>query len=564
MGGTVFTSYNELAQAALWDLGRSIVGHRPGAPLNACHAVADRHCPQHASDTALIWRDYLGNRTELSFSDLRDGAARAASLLTQLGVVRGDRVFSLLEPVPELYYTLLGTVRAGCIAGPLFPAFGTEAIRDRLRDSGARYVITAAHHLRKVRDAARELPELEGILVLGEADLHDGELAMDAPLADASATGPCCETAADTPMLLHYSSGTTGQPKGVLHAQEAVVGHAATARVVLDLRPGDVYWCTADPGWVTGTSYGVFGPWANGVTQVAYVGGFSADAWYQVIEQERVTVWYTSPTALRMLMRDGTGVARGHDLSSLRHICSVGEPLNPEVIRWAADTFGLTVKDTWWQTETGCMQICNYPFMETRAGSMGRPLIEGGAAVIDPQTGTPLPAGQEGLIAIRPPWPSMFRAYWGRDDLYAARFRDGWYVTEDRAYVDRDGYFWFVGRDDDVINTSGHLVGPFEVESALIEHPSVVEAAAFGVPADDAGEVVVARVVVSLAPDAGDRGLVRDLKTLVRRQVGSHAVPREIQVVDRLPRTRSGKIMRRVARADYLGLPTGDTSALEE
>lgn len=560
---TVYRSYDDLAAVSVWDLGREILGLGPQGRLNACEAVVDRHCLQHGLDTALICRDYQGNRHTLTFQDLRDGTARFASVLCELGLEFGDRVFTLLEPVPELYFALLGTLRVGGIAGPLFSAFGAEAIRDRLRDSGARFLVTAPQHLHKVREAMPGLPALESVLVIGDAATEGREIRLSDLLGRACGHVPCRATALDDPMLLHYSSGTTGRPKGVLHVHEAVVGHAATAAVVLDLQPGDIYWCTADPGWVTGTSYGVFGPWANGVTQVAYVGGFSSEAWYQVIAEEGVTVWYTSPTALRMLMRDGTEVVRRYDLSSLRHICSVGEPLNPEVIRWASEAFGLTVHDTWWQTETGCMQICNYPFMRIRPGSMGRPLVPGGAAVVDPRDATELPPGQEGLIALRPPWPSMFRAYWGREDLYEAKFRNGWYVTEDRAYTDADGYFWFVGRDDDVINTSGHLVGPFEVESALLEHPAVAEAAAFSVPAEDTGEAVVAKVVL-VAGHAADRGLLRDLKTMVRRQVGPYAVPRQIEVVDRLPRTRSGKIMRRVARAEYLGLPVGDTSGLEE
>jgi acetyl-CoA synthetase len=288
-----------------------------------------------------------------------------------------------------------------------------------------------------------------------------------------------------------------------------------------------------------------------------------AEKWYEVIEQERVTVWYTSPTALRLLMREGVAVARQRDLSSLRHICSVGEPLNPEVIRWAYEVFGLMVHDTWWQTETGCIQISNYPFMPIKPGSMGRPFAGTEAAVLDCERLEPLRPNQEGLLALRPGWPSMFKTYWANPDAYEAKFRNGWYLTGDRAYMDEEGYFWFVARDDDVINTSGHLLGPFELESVLLQHPAIVEAAAFGVPAEDAGEVAIAYVVLRRDQETG-KELLRELRTLIRRQVGSHAVPREIVVTDHLPRTRSGKIMRRVIRARHLGLPTGDLSALEE
>jgi acetyl-CoA synthetase len=558
----MFESYDEFAAAVTWNVGWELLDLLPGSDFNACDVVVDRHCTQAEQRTAMIFRDHQGARRELTFGDIRSSAARVGTVLSSLGVAKGDRVFVLLEPMPELYAAILGAIRIGAIAGPLFSSFGTEAVVDRLHDSGAGTLITAAHHLHKIRGAREKLPNLERVLVLGGDELQAGEVDLSSALAIASAELPCNTAAGDDPMLLHYSSGTTGKPKGVLHGHKAVVAHALTARMVLDLRPGDIYWCTADPGWVTGTSYGIFGPWANGITQVSYVGGFSSDAWYQIIEEERVSVWYTSPTALRLLMRDGVACAAHYDLSSLRHVCSVGEPLNPEVIRWASEAYGLTVHDTWWQTETGCILVANYPFMEARLGSMGRPFAEVTAAVVDPIAYTPLPPQTVGLLAVRPGWPSMFQTYWGREDAYSSKFHNGWYVTEDRAYEDEDGYFWFVGRDDDVINTSGHLVGPFEVESALIRHPFVVEAAAFAAPAQDAGEVVVAEVVLTQGAEAS-RALVRDLKSIVRRQVGPYAVPREILFVEALPRTRSGKIMRRAIRAQHLGLPVGDLSSLD-
>jgi len=555
----------ELSRASLWDLGRSLLGVSPGQSFNACERIVDRNCMDCPGATAAIHRDHHGDRRVFTFEDLRQGVSRFASVLYALGVRPGDRVFTLLEPMPELFWAILGTIRAGAIAGPLFAGFGSEAIRDRLSDSGARVLVTQARHLLKVRAAIEGLPDLTQVLVVGPTDdgLRGIECDLAALLADARDDRLPHPTSAQDPMLLHYSSGTTGKPKGVLHVHEALVGHAGTAHAVLDVSREDSYWCTADPGWVTGTSYALFGPWALGVPQIYYEGGFSSSAWYSLIEAERVTVWYTSPTALRMLMRDGVEAARGHDLSSLRHICSVGEPLNPEVIRWGAEAYGHTIHDTWWQTETGCMQIANTPSLPVRPGSMGMPLPGVTAAVLDPGTQEPLPAGQEGILALVPPWPSMFRTYWNRPDLYAGKFCNGFYLTGDRAYADGDGYYWFVGRDDDVINTSGHLVGPFEIESALLTHPAVVEAAAFPIPVADAGEAVAARVVLAAGSESS-RELVRDLKTLVRRQVGPYAVPRDVVVVDRLPRTRSGKIMRRVARAEHLGLPVGDVSSLDE
>jgi len=549
---------------SLWSSGRDILGIGASDGWNACERIVDRNAASKPEALALIHRSYDGGRLDLTFGDLLNGVSRFAAALDYLGVVPGDRVFTLLEPVPELYYAILGSIRVGAIAGPMFAAFGTEAVRDRLDDSGAKVLVTSARHLAKVRPAVEHLAGLEHILVLGDESTELGGVERDLRglLSAAPSERPPHPTEAQSPMLIHYSSGTTGKPKGVLHVHEAIVGHAATTRAVLDLRPDDIYWCTADPGWVTGTSYGIFGPWSLGVAQVAYTGGFAAGAWYSLLEEEGVTVWYTSPTALRMLKRDGTEVARAHDLSRVRHICSVGEPLNPEVIRWGVEAYSLTVHDTWWQTETGCMQIVNLPGTAVRHGSMGHPLPGVSAAVLSPESLTPLPPGKEGLLALKPAWPSMFRAYWGRQDLYDAKFAAGYYLTGDRAYADEEGYYWFVGRDDDVINTSGHLVGPFEIESALLLHPAVVEAAAFPIPVEDAGEAVAAKVVL-VAGAEESVALVRDLKTLVRRQVGPHAVPREVVVVDQLPRTRSGKIMRRVARAEHLGLPTGDLSGLE-
>jgi len=535
-----------------------------GEVFNACAAVVDRHCEADADRVALIARSHDNAGVEVRFGRLYEGVSRFAAVLDSLNVRRGDRVCVLLDPRPELYFSILGTVRVGAIAQPLFSAFGTEAIADRAADSGACVFVTSAPYIGKVRAALQDLPCVEHILVLGANDIDLGPRERDfAQMLDAASTERAPEsTSPEDPMLLHYSSGTTGKPKGVLHVHEALVGHALTAEVVLDLKRQDQYWCTADPGWVTGTSYGIFGPWALGITQIAYSGGFSSAVWYEILQSGRVTVWYTSPTALRMLMRDGTAAVEPYDLTTLRHVCCVGEPLNPEVIRWAQEAYHHVVRDTWWQTETGCIQIANYPFMEVRPGSMGRPFAGVTAAILDPVSKVPVGPKQEGVLALKPPWPSMFREYWGKPEQYAAKFRNGWYLTGDRAYTDEDGYFWFIGRDDDVINTSGHLVGPFEVESSVLTHEAVVEAAAFGIPDEGAGEVVAVEVVLAPGHEVS-RELTRDLKTLVRRQVGSYATPREVVAVDTLPRTRSGKIMRRVARAEFLGLPVGDVSALD-
>lgn len=558
----LYRSYDEYRKQGGWETGLDILGLSGNPTLNVSHLVVDRNAETSASKTALIALDHAGGRQEITFSGLTDGVCRFAGALRAIGVRRGDRIATLIPPQAELYFAVLGALRVGAIVCPLFPALGVQAVADRLKDSGARVVVTCARELAKVRRATQGTREPVRVLVAGEAPLEEGELAVHDLMAGAAADDSPEQMAPDDPLLIHYTSGTTGRPKGVVHVHGAIVGHAATARAVLDLREGDIYWCTADPGWVTGTSYGIFGPWANGVTQIAYASGYSPAAWYRLIESERVTVWYTSPTALRMLRRDGLDLAASYDLSSLRHICSVGEPLNPEVIEWGVQAYGLTIHDTWWQTETGCIQIANYAFMEVRPGSMGRPVADAEAAVLDPATLAVLPPGSCGLLALRRPWPSMFRGYWADEEAYRGRFHGPWYLTGDLASVDADGYYWYVGRGDETINTSGHLVGPFEVESALLRNPAVVEAAAFSTPCPDLGEAVTAWVVLRPGFQL-DRELTRTLRTAVRRDVAPFAVPREIIAVEGLPRTRSGKILRRVARAQHLGLPTGDTSSLE-
>jgi acetyl-CoA synthetase len=353
-------------------------------------------------------------------------------------------------------------------------------------------------------------------------------------------------------------------PKGAQHVHYSLISQYLTAKWVLDLRPDDVYWCNADPGWVTGTSYGIIGPWANGVTQVVLDSGFNAERWYRFIEKYRVTVWYSAPTAIRLLMREGAELAHRSDLSSLRHLCSVGEPLNAEAVIWSQQTFGMPFHDTFWQTETGCIVIANFPGMPVKPGSMGRPFPGITATVVDPKTFEPYAdRGRVGLIALKPGWPSMMRGYWNNPTAYQGKFRNGWYLCGDRSSIDREGYFWFVGRDDDVINTGGHLVGPFEIESALLEHPAVAESAAVSKP--DAINMEVVKAFVTLkAGFAPSPDLELEIMNTIRRRLSPLAMPQEIAFVASLPKTRSGKIVRRVLRAQEWGEPVGDISTLME
>ena len=441
-------------------------------------------------------------------------------------------------------------------------------MRDRLEDSGAAVLVVTPELRSRIAHILGDLPDLKHVIVVNkngrsQEPLAPGDVSYEDAMASASPEFETVPTTEEDYSIMHYTSGTTGKPKGAVHAHLAALQHMATGRWALDLHEDDIYWCTADPGWVTGTSYGMSAPWTNGVTQVIYEGGFRASAWYQIIQKYGVTVWYTAPTAIRMLMKAGDDVPSRYDLSTLRHICSVGEPLNPEAVVWGEKVINsLPFHDNWWQTETGAILIANYPFQDIRPGSMGRPIPGIRTAIVD-ERGNEVEPGEEGDLAVQPGWPSMFRGYWRNQEMYDSKFKNGWYITGDRARMDSDGYYWFVGRADDVINTAGHLVGPFEVESALIEHPAVAEAGVIGKPDPVAMEVVKAFVSLHEGQEPSDR-LRNEILGFARQKLSAAVAPREIEIVDSLPKTRSGKIMRRLLKARELGLPEGDTSTLEE
>jgi acetyl-CoA synthetase len=534
---------------------------------NIGYYCSDRPCASGlGSATAMIWQSHTGEERHFTYNDLRLSSNAFAHFFRGLRVGMGDRVCFLMDRVPELYFAFLGTLKIGAIAQPLFSAFGEEALFTRLADAETGAIVTTrsrVHTIRKIRDS---LPHLKHIVVVepGDIDLAPGETAFSLSTAPTPEELAIAVVGPETPSVLHYTSGTTGKPKGALHVHSSILAQYMTSRCVLDLHPGDLYWCTADPGWVTGTSYGIIGPWAIGVTQVIFDAGFSSDAWYAFLQRHRVTVWYTAPTAIRLLMRDGLERVRTFDLSSLRHLASVGEPLNPEAVAWSQKAFGKPFHDTFWQTETGAIMIANVPGMTIKPGSMGRPVPDVTATVVDPTSFNPVrESGTVGLIAFRPDWPSMFRAYWNNPVTYEKKFRNGWYLSGDRATVDADGYFWFVGRDDDVINTGGHLVGPFEIESALLEHPAVAESAAVGKPDPVNWEVVKAFVSLKPGYSAGNE-LRMEIMNHVRKRVAPFAMPQEIEFVDSLPRTRSGKIMRRLLHAREWHEELGDTSTLED
>jgi len=562
-----------------WAAARQALDGLPGGRgLNMAHEAVDRHAAGPRRDhVALRCIDRSGARLDVSYGQLAERSSRFANVLDSLGVEPGERVFVLAPRVPDLYVAVLGTLKHRSVLCPLFAAFGPEPIRQRLAlGSGRVLVTTAGLYRRKVAGIRHQLPDLHHVLLIGGSSADagpDDTLDLETLLAQAAPSYEIAPTDPEDMALLHFTSGTTGTPKGAVHVHEAVVSHHATGRIALDLHPDDVFWCTADPGWVTGTSYGILAPLVHGVTSVVDEGDFDAQRWYSTLEDEAVTVWYTAPTALRMLMQAGAAAAQEHDLSHLRFVASVGEPLNPEVVLWGQEALGLPVHDNWWQTETGGIMIANYACMDIRPGSMGRPLPGVEAAVLvrdehgnvvvgEDGTATLAAAGQEGELALRPGWPSMFRGYLGDDDRYRSCFAGGWYLSGDLARRDADGYFWFVGRADDVIKSAGHLIGPFEVESTLMEHPAVAEAGVIGKPDPVAGELVKAFVALRPGFEATDE-LRLELVGFSRKRLGAAVAPREIEFDQHLPHTRSGKIMRRLLKARELGLPEGDISTLE-
>ncbi|EHJ08973.1 acetate--CoA ligase [Staphylococcus simiae] len=527
--------------------------------MNMAYECIDRHVDNGLGDKiALNYKDEK-RQESYTYRDMQKYSNKAANILKNEAHVRkGDRVFIFMSRTPELYFALMGVLKIGAIVGPLFEAFMEKAVSDRLLNSEAKVLITNKALLPRV--PIDKLPHLEKIVIVDDK-VDEEFIDFNARLQEASEDFDIEWLKPDDGLILHYTSGSTGQPKGVLHIQQAMLVHYISGKYVLDLKEDDIYWCTADPGWVTGTSYGIFAPWLNGVTNCIAGGRFSPEQWYSMIETFDVTIWYTAPTALRMLMSAGDDIVEKYDLSSLRSILSVGEPLNPEVIKWAKQVYGLTVLDTWWMTETGGHMIVNYPAMDVKLGSMGKPLPGIEAAIIDDE-GNELPANRMGNLAIKKGWPSMMYEIWNNPDKYQSYFIGDWYVSGDSAYKDEDGYYWFQGRVDDVIMTAGERVGPFEVESKLVEHEAVAEAGIIGKPDPVRGEIIKAFVALRQGYEPTDE-LKEDIRKFVKEGLSAHAAPREIEFKDKLPKTRSGKIMRRVLKAWELDLDAGDLSTME-
>ncbi|ACC41907.1 acetate--CoA ligase [Mycobacterium marinum] len=542
---------------------------------NIAFAAVDRHCAGPiATRTALRFvtdqsREDQPPTQDVSYAELGRLVRKFTAVLRGLGVNKGDRVFTIMGRIPELYITMLGALRNGSVVSPLFSAFGPEPIATRVEIGQADVLVTtAAIYRRKIAKIRERLTSVRHILVVdaqSSGDQLPGTLSLWELMAAADDNAPAEPTTADDPALLHFTSGTTGTPKGAIHVHGAVTMHYVTGLYALDLHPDDIYWCTADPGWVTGTSYGIISPLLHGVTSIVDQAEFDAERWYRILQDQNVSVWYTAPTGIRMLIKAGAELAAQYCFPHLRFIASVGEPLDPEAVWWGKRVLGLPIHDNWWQTETGGIMIANTPAFDIKPGSMGRPLPGVDAHILrhndDGTTSVIDDPDEEGELALEPGWPSMFRGYLHAEDRYRKCFSDGLYLTGDLAKKDADGYFWFVGRKDDVIKSAGHLIGPFEVESALTDHPAVAEAAVIGKPDPTVGAIIKAFVVLKDGFTADD-DLRLELLGHARKHLGAAVAPKEIEFADALPHTSSGKIMRRLLKARELGLPEGDTSTV--
>ena len=550
-----------------WSLAEKELEYHDGDIINIGWYCSDRICLQGKGDRiALHFENFAGKERKYTFNDIRLASNTVGTLLTNLGLQNRDRICLFMDRVPELYFSFLGILKIGAVAQPLFSAFGDESLYVRLEDAQTRAIITQSKYLPKIRRIRDKLPFLEYIIVLDHTktkNLENKEYAFYLEEIPAVEKMEIFPTKSESPSVLHYTSGTTGQPKGVQHVHYSLISQYLTTKWVLDLQDDDIYWCTADPGWVTGTAYGIIGPWSLGITQCVLDAGFSAQAWYRFIEKYKISMWYSSPTAIRSLMKAGNELAMSYDLSSLRHLASIGEPLNPEAVIWSQRVFGKPFHDTYWQTETGSIMISNFPGMKIKPGSMGKPFPGITGVILDQERFEPIKeAGKIGLIAFRPGWPAMMRGYCNNQEIYKKKFVGRWYLTGDKGSIDNEGYFWFVGRDDDIINTGGHLVSPFEVESALLEYPAIGESAVVSKPDEVNMEVV--KAFITLKPGfLFNSELELDIMNFIRKRLSSLAMPQEIEYMDKLPRTRSGKIMRRLLHAKEWGEDIGDISTLE-
>lgn len=563
------SNYEKVKAAYLWEnVAQELSGLPEGKGLNIAHEAIDRHALTNQKNTiALRFIRKNSSFQDFTYSELKVQTSKFANILQQLGIQKGERIFSLAGRIPELYITALGTLKYTAVFCPLYAVFGPEPIYQRLSKGDARVLVTTSVLFeKKVKGICDRIPSLRySILTDINEHISDTILSFSQLMGEAKDEFKIPETHPEDPALLHFTSGTTGMPKGVLHVHKAVYTHYITGKYVLDFHHGDIFWCTADPGWVTGTSYGIIAPFLHGVTAIVDEEEFDAVRWYSNLEQQKISVWYTAPTAIKRLMRMDIKPKEVYHLENLRLILSVGEPLHAGAVIWGQQNFGIPILDNWWQTETGGIMIANYPSMNVKPGSMGKPLpgIEVAIAEItDHQIRLITEPNIQGHLILKKGFPSLFRGYLHDEERFKKCFIDDWYLTGDLAKKDSDGYFWFVGRADDIIKTSGHMVGPFEVESTLMKHPSVSEAAVIGKPEPTIGELVKAFLVLKENSKANEQTKI-DIMAFARREMGPAVAPKEIEFVASIPKTRSGKILRRLLKARELGLPEGDLSTLE-
>lgn len=527
-------NYEKARQNFSWEEASKELSFWKTGKVNAAYEIVDRHVDEGYGDKVALYYMEDDKVEGYTFHDVKREIDHYAAILKKNGVQKGDRVFVFLPKSPECYIAILAIIKIGAIAGPLFEAFMEDAVKERINDCQGTVLITDVEMVKRVPE--EEIPSLQTILYVEEI--------KEIPYDEHSHKDLVEWVDLDDGLIIHYTSGSTGKPKGVLLTHRATPHHYVTGKWVLDIKDDDVYWCTSHPGWVTGSVYGLIAPWLNRATVVIQGGRFKAENWYQLIEELQVTIWYSAPTAFRMLLSEEETL-RKFNLSSLRHVLSVGEPLNPEVIHWAWEKLKIRIHDTWWMTETGGHLIVNLPAEKIKPGSMGRPFPGITVGILD-DDGQELPRGTVGQLAIRTPWPGLMKEIWGDQSRYNTYFKyEGWYVSGDLAYQDEEGYVFFQSRDDDIIISAGERIGPFEVESKLIEHPAVAEAGVIGKPDPVRGELVKAFISLRKGYQA-TKELLEDIRLFVRNELAAHAAPREIEVVEELPKTViSGKILRR-------------------
>ena len=562
--------YEKVRTSFSWkNIAQELSGLPDSKGLNIAHEAVDRHAKTQLKDTVAL-RFIRKDRSfqDFTYGELQKLTSKFANVLQNLGIKKGERIFSLAGRIPELYITALGTLKFTAVFCPLFSVFGPEPIFQRLSRGDASVIITtSALFEKKIQSILERLPALHYIILIDTKEhLSKKILSYSKLMEQAKDEFIIPETNPEDSALLHFTSGTTGMPKGVLHVHQAVLTHYITGKYVLDFHKGDRYWCTADPGWVTGTSYGIIAPLLHGITSIIDEEEFDAVRWYSILEEHKINIWYTAPTAIRRLMRMNIKAYKEYNLKNLRLILSVGEPLHAEAVLWGQRNFGIPILDNWWQTETGGIMIANYPSMKVKPGSMGKPLpgIEIAIAEVNNKELKIITEPDiKGHLVLKKGFPSLFRGYLHEEERYKKCFIGEWYLSGDLAKKDADGYFWFIGRADDIIKTSGHMVGPFEVESTLMRHPAVAEAAVIGKPEATIGELVKAFVVLKPEKEANEETKM-DIMAFARKEMGPAVAPKEIEFTDNIPKTRSGKILRRLLKARELGLPEGDLSTLEQ